>query len=141
MTPRIPVVLAVALLAVLSCVSFPVTDSWFSDTDSVDVFVELDRTQEELGSLSISYGDSILLQGNEDGSYTLVEEDGPYTLVANRDVTLRMSTVDVQSSVFVSKKDVSGVNISDGSTFSAIAYEPYIITVVGEVTVTEVPST
>ena len=141
MSPRIPAVLAVALLAVLSCVSFPVTDSWFSDTDSVDVSVELDRTQEGLGSLSISYGDSILLQGNEDGSYTLVSKDGPYTLLTNRDVTLRISTGDVQSSVSVSKNDVPGVNILDGSTFFAIAYEPYIITVVGEVTVTEVPST
>ena len=107
MSPRIPAVLAVALLAVLSCVSFPVTDSWFSDTESVDVSVELDRTQEELESFSIANGDSIQIQRDEEGSYLLVP--GIYSMVVTSAVSLDF----IQNTGSCSIIDESGATVRD----------------------------
>lgn len=136
MSPRIPAVLAVALLAVLSCVSFPVTDSWFSDTDSVDVSVELDRTQEVLESFSIANGDSIPIQRDEDGYYTLVP--GIYSMVVTSAVFLDF----IQNTGSCSIVDESGATVRDlvngHNEFETGSY--YIKVDNGSVSLKEVPS-
>lgn len=134
MSPRIPAVLAVALLAVLSCVSFPVTDSWFSDTDSVDVSVSVPDV--EVADLLFTVAD---VGSNEDGSFTL-NPDGEYSLTVSQELILtfipdQVSTLDVT----VERKDDSGiqsVELTDRS-FTAMPNEAYIIKVgASKVTVT-----
>ena len=133
MSPRIPAVLAVALLAVLSCVSFPVTDSWFSDTDSVDVSVSVPDA--EVTDLLFMVAD---VEPNDDGSFTL--PNGEYSLTVFQQLILTFtddsgSTPEVAVEKIVDSKN-QPVELTDRS-FKAVPNEAYIIKVgASKVTVT-----
>ena len=134
MSPRIPAVLAVALLAVLSCVSFPVTDSWFSDTDSVDVSVSVPDA--EVADLLFTVAD---VKPNKDGSFTL-DPNGEYSLTVSQQLILTFtddsgSTPEVAVEKIVDSKN-QPVELTDRS-FKAVPNEAYIIKVgASKVTVT-----